>query len=564
MDGSNAARYMAIVAALYSVGAGSVRATQLFAENFSYIGQLTENGWSTLNTEISQIQSDGSVVTLRHFGGVDGQDVASGFATQSAIATTYYGFDLTLLSGEPVSNGFRFTGLKDASGNGIRARTQALPPDMGGDFTLGISTDGPVPTSPSLNAALTFGTTYRVVVSYNAGSGVSDLSIEGVGSVSSQDLIPITGTLIEQVELCQNGGAVSNQLVDMDIDNISVATTFNEALNSTNPSIGLQIELMTHVVAPSSNAVFAFTVANSGDVAFSNVEVTNLLAPDCNLVIPNMAAGMSTSYFCEVTNVTADFTISAWVEGTPPVGPKIVESSEMRVGVIPTDFSATISWEAPLQNEDQTPLTDLAGFKMYLGQQSQVYTEIMNVGNQTTSTIYALDRGTVYYFAVTAYDYSGNESGFSDEIQWAAGDIDVDGVQDSWEQTFFPRTSLSDVGPSDDGDGDGISNLAEYIVGSNPTNVFSFFAPNLDIGLSNNQIRVSFTALNPASGPGYEGYSRRFSLQDSLSGVDAWQAVRGYADLESLGQAVSYIRPFGSTNNYYYRVEIWLELADEP
>jgi hypothetical protein len=76
---------------------------------------------------------------------------------------------------------------------------------------------------------------------------------------------------------------------------------------------------------------------------------------------------------------------------------------------------ATLTWDPPTTNADGTPLTDLAGYKIYYGTLTRNYTKVINVGNVTTYTIENLNPDT-YYFAVTAYDNSGNESGYSNEV----------------------------------------------------------------------------------------------------------------------------------------------------
>lgn len=71
-------------------------------------------------------------------------------------------------------------------------------------------------------------------------------------------------------------------------------------------------------------------------------------------------------------------------------------------------YDVTLSW-------DPNTEPDLAGYKVYYGTSSHNYTETIDVGNTTTYQITGLSEGT-YYFAVTAYDTSGNESDFSDEV----------------------------------------------------------------------------------------------------------------------------------------------------
>jgi len=77
--------------------------------------------------------------------------------------------------------------------------------------------------------------------------------------------------------------------------------------------------------------------------------------------------------------------------------------------------TAALSWAAPTTNTDGTPLTNLAGYKVYYGTSSGNYGAPVNIGSQTSYSVTGLNAGT-YYFAVTAYDGSGNESSFSNEV----------------------------------------------------------------------------------------------------------------------------------------------------
>lgn len=83
-------------------------------------------------------------------------------------------------------------------------------------------------------------------------------------------------------------------------------------------------------------------------------------------------------------------------------------------GSISTGF-VTLTWDSPTTNADGTPLEDLAGYKIYYGISEGNYTASMDAGNVTTYTVSNLSSGT-YYFAVIAYDISGNESDYSNEV----------------------------------------------------------------------------------------------------------------------------------------------------
>jgi hypothetical protein len=69
---------------------------------------------------------------------------------------------------------------------------------------------------------------------------------------------------------------------------------------------------------------------------------------------------------------------------------------------------AILSWDANTE-------PDLAGYKVYYRTASGNYGTPIDVGNQTTYTISGLGSGT-YYFAARAYNTSGNESDFSNEV----------------------------------------------------------------------------------------------------------------------------------------------------
>ncbi len=73
--------------------------------------------------------------------------------------------------------------------------------------------------------------------------------------------------------------------------------------------------------------------------------------------------------------------------------------------------TATVSWDANTES-------DLSGYKIYYGTSSGSYDDVVDVGNKTSFSINNLVVGTTYFFVVTAFDFSGNESGFSNEVSF--------------------------------------------------------------------------------------------------------------------------------------------------
>ena len=71
--------------------------------------------------------------------------------------------------------------------------------------------------------------------------------------------------------------------------------------------------------------------------------------------------------------------------------------------------SLSLAWDP---SSDPT----VVGYRVYQGGASQVYTNVIDVGHQTSMTISNLVTGATYFFAVTAYDATGSESAFSGQI----------------------------------------------------------------------------------------------------------------------------------------------------
>src|SRR6266550_3488691 len=74
----------------------------------------------------------------------------------------------------------------------------------------------------------------------------------------------------------------------------------------------------------------------------------------------------------------------------------------------------TVAWTANTES-------DLAGYKLYYGTSSHTYQTSIDVGNRTTYIVTGLLTGQTYYFAVTAYNTSGAQSGYSNETSGVVG-----------------------------------------------------------------------------------------------------------------------------------------------
>ena len=147
--------------------------------------------------------------------------------------------------------------------------------------------------------------------------------------------------------------------------------------------------------------------------------------------------------------------------------------------------SLDLAWDAPTSYEDETPLTDLTGFKLYYGLSSGSYDVSRDLGNVTTAVVTGLQECTTYYFTVTAYDIGTNESAYAEELAWTVPDetapIIIEGpasvrvVADAYRQAEIPDLTGEVVATDSCSGPDGLSvtqdPTAGVIVGLGPTPV---------------------------------------------------------------------------------------------
>ncbi len=217
----------------------------------------------------------------------------------------------------------------------------------------------------------------------------------------------------------------------------------------------------------------------------------------------------------------------------------------------------TLGWDPPGSNLDGTPLTDLGGHKVYVGTTSGVYDRVYDAGSQDSLIIPNLHKGMTHYFAVSAYNSELIEGPKSEEFMWRYNDADLDGISDSWEVAFFGSATGAD--PNVDSDGDGLTNLQEYILGSNP--LIPNAKPELLVQPINGGIQVQLLTPPAATGPHYEGLTRFAAIErtDLVKNAPAlWTGLSGYDRIPCAGQEVSVMVPHSENRSSVYRARVWL------
>jgi hypothetical protein len=104
----------------------------------------------------------------------------------------------------------------------------------------------------------------------------------------------------------------------------------------------------------------------------------------------------------------------------------------------PASQSVTLGW-------DPSGDSGVAGYKIYYGTASHIYTAAVVVGNTNNGTITGLVARITYYFAATSYNGAGAESPFSDEVSYTvpAPAAQLSGVVSSGGQFSFTVTGAT-------------------------------------------------------------------------------------------------------------------------
>jgi hypothetical protein len=97
-------------------------------------------------------------------------------------------------------------------------------------------------------------------------------------------------------------------------------------------------------------------------------------------------------------------------------GPNSTSASPPR-GVASASRAATLFWEAPTSNTNDSPLTDLAGYRIYYGQNPELLSRIVQIDTVGLQTYVVddLEPGT-WYFAIVAVATNGVESTLSNIV----------------------------------------------------------------------------------------------------------------------------------------------------
>lgn len=213
---------------------------------------------------------------------------------------------------------------------------------------------------------------------------------------------------LEQYRLSANTGLLPRLLVILAVLSLmSVATRSETWALQANPT-SLTFQAVQGGPNPSSQVVKLYK-KSSRQVSWTSKDSATWLS-----VSP--ASGTMATAAQVTVSVNASGLAAGTYTGTATVrtsrGSTVSIPVTLRVSAVSsegTNTAATLVWNPNAE-------TDLAGYKVYVGTSSGLYGSPINVGIATSYVVANLKVGTTYYFTVTAYDQSGNESLRSSEV----------------------------------------------------------------------------------------------------------------------------------------------------
>ena len=125
-------------------------------------------------------------------------------------------------------------------------------------------------------------------------------------------------------------------------------------------------------------------------------------------------------------------------------------------------------------------------------------------------------------------------------------DSDGDGIADAWTMEYFghPTGQAGDLSRSqDDADGDGMTNLQEYIAGTIPTSAASVFDAAISLVVASNNVVLSW--------PATAGRTYQVQYKDDLSDT-VWQNAPGGVSVN--GNTAYFSAPFDAPPKRFYRI----------
>jgi hypothetical protein len=381
--------------------------------------------------------------------------------------------------------------------------------------------------------------------------------LQNTGLITASNIVATLSTTTAGVSITQPVSAYPNAAVGVNRTNTTpfqIATTLSLVCGAT-------IDLTLTVTHNGGTDEIPIQL-NTGEVGAS----TRFDAADTPVPIDPLTGGSSTNTVSGINSSVAKVTVSMYLTSDDNseldiylVGPDgtTVALATSTGGAFGTDYGTACSPDA-----NRTTFDDAASTSIYSG--SSPFTgsyrpeEMLSVFNGKSGTkangtwtlvvgnflaTAELECWSLNIFQPTCLNGNGG----------CSGDSVGDGIPDSWRQQYFGNGTTTNASScaSCDPDGDGMSNLQEFLAGTDPTNSASAFRIT-GIIRTNNDLRVTWQ-----SGPG-----KTNALERTAGGAGGSYATNGFAAIftvtNTVGTVTNYLDPNAATNSpaRYYRVRL--------
>jgi enediyne biosynthesis protein E4 len=211
-----------------------------------------------------------------------------------------------------------------------------------------------------------------------------------------------------------------------------------------------------------SNTTFSISVLSGSPVAYqwryNNTDIAN--ATNVTLIVSNMQAAYEGAYTVLVTNIEASV---------------LSDPANLVLFVNPTFVQAPLSQSVVVGGNLTVSVVITGGPPPFLFQWRRgtfVAGTLTNIVQEERTCFFTLfniqtNQGGVYRVVITNAASPALSVGANFTIT-VLPDMNANGLPDAWESTY------SVTNAADDADGDRVSNLQEYIAGTDPTNAFSY------------------------------------------------------------------------------------------
>ena len=239
-------------------------------------------------------------------------------------------------------------------------------------------------------------------LSLSPGSGTMRRTTQVTLSVNASGLAAGTYTTIVSIALERSGGV----LIPVTLT-IRSATTTSTSSGTTTSTTNTSSGTTTTATAPQPQITSLTNVTAAGlTVACANQPASIRYQTDSSSTI--MTVSCNPTYSLVRKWVSGETFICVYARDAAGVENTI----DYRCVPSPTTNSAILSWTLGTD-------TNLAGYKVYIGTASGTYNypgSPFSLGKVNTYTISNLPIGQTYFFAVSAFDTSGNNSAMSSEV----------------------------------------------------------------------------------------------------------------------------------------------------